>query len=379
MKLNKIRIIALLISGAIILGSCGGDEKSKAAAAAAGKQSQVLPYPVKVVTSQTAVLENDYPATIKGKEDIEIRPMVEGFIKSIEVDEGSVVRKGQLLFTLDFPQYTQNIRNAEAAIKTAVAEVNNAEMEVEKVQPLVQKGIVSKYQLQSAQYALQVKRAALNQAQTQLANARINQNYTYITSPVNGVVGSIPLRLGSFVNSSYVLTTVANTSNVYVYFSMNEKQLLDFLKDKPGSTQAEKIRRAEPVKLILSDGTEYIEKGKIETISGIVNTGTGSANFRANFENPQGLLRSGSTGSIRIPVTINNALVIPQKATFELQGQTFAYVVQSNNKVKQTSITVTPLPDGQSFVVNSGLKENDKIVVNNIQNLKDGDQIKPQL
>lgn len=379
MKLNKIRIIALLISGAIILGSCGGDEKSKAAAAAAGKQSQVLPYPVKVVTSQTAVLENDYPATIKGKEDIEIRPMVEGFIKSIEVDEGSVVRKGQLLFTLDFPQYTQNIRNAEAAIKTAVAEVNNAEMEVEKVQPLVQKGIVSKYQLQAAQYALQVKRAALNQAQTQLANARINQNYTYITSPVNGVVGSIPLRLGSFVNSSYVLTTVANTSNVYVYFSMNEKQLLDFLKDKPGSTQAEKIRRAEPVKLILSDGTEYIEKGKIETISGIVNTGTGSANFRANFENPQGLLRSGSTGSIRIPVTINNALVIPQKATFELQGKTFAYVVQSNNKVKQTSITVTPLTDGQSFIVNSGLKENDKIVVNNIQNLKDGDQIKPQL
>ncbi|PQL90729.1 efflux RND transporter periplasmic adaptor subunit [Apibacter adventoris] len=379
MKLNKIRIIALLISGAIILGSCGGDEKNKAAAAAAGKQSQVLPYPVKVVTSQTAVLENDYPATIKGKEDIEIRPMVEGFIKSIEVDEGSVVRKGQLLFTLDFPQYTQNIRNAEAAIKTAVAEVNNAEMEVEKVQPLVQKGIVSKYQLQAAQYALQVKRAALNQAQTQLANARINQNYTYITSPVNGVVGSIPLRLGSFVNSSYVLTTVANTSNVYVYFSMNEKQLLDFLKDKPGSTQAEKIRRAEPVKLILSDGTEYIEKGKIETISGIVNTGTGSANFRANFENPQGLLRSGSTGSIRIPVTINNALVIPQKATFELQGQTFAYVVQSNNIVKQTSITVTPLTDGQSFIVNSGLKENDKIVVNNIQNLKDGDQIKPQL
>lgn len=379
MKLNKIRIIALLISGAIILGSCGGDEKSKAAAAAAGKQSQVLPYPVKVVTSQTAVLENDYPATIKGKEDIEIRPMVEGFIKSIEVDEGSVVRKGQLLFTLDFPQYTQNIRNAEAAIKTAVAEVNNAEMEVEKVQPLVQKGIVSKYQLQAAQYALQVKRAALNQAQTQLANARINQNYTYITSPVNGVVGSIPLRLGSFVNSSYVLTTVANTSNVYVYFSMNEKQLLDFLKDKPGSTQAEKIRRAEPVKLILSDGTEYIEKGKIETISGIVNTGTGSANFRANFENPQGILRSGSTGSIRIPVTINNALVIPQKATFELQGKTFAYVVQSNNKVKQTSITVTPLTDGQSFIVNSGLKENDKIVVNNIQNLKDGDQIKPQL
>lgn len=379
MKLNKIRIIALLISGAIILGSCGGDEKSKAAAAAAGKQSQVLPYPVKVVTSQTAVLENDYPATIKGKEDIEIRPMVEGFIKSIEVDEGSVVRKGQLLFTLDFPQYTQNIRNAEAAIKTAVAEVNNAEMEVEKVQPLVQKGIVSKYQLQAAQYALQVKRAALNQAQTQLANARINQNYTYITSPVNGVVGSIPLRLGSFVNSSYVLTTVANTSNVYVYFSMNEKQLLDFLKDKPGSTQAEKIRRAEPVKLILSDGTEYIEKGKIETISGIVNTGTGSANFRANFENPQGILRSGSTGSIRIPVTINNALVIPQKATFELQGQTFAYVVQSNNIVKQTSITVTPLTDGQSFIVNSGLKENDKIVVNNIQNLKDGDLIKPQL
>lgn len=378
MKLNKIQITALLISGALILGSCGGNDKNKAAAAA-GQQGQVLPYPVKVITIQTAVLENDFPATIKGEQDIEIRPMVEGFIKTIAVDEGSVVRKGQLLFTLDFPQYAQNIRNAQAAIKTAQAEVKNAEMEVEKVQPLVQKGIVSKYELQAAQYALQAKRASLNQAQTQLANARINQNYTYVTSPVNGIVGSIPFRLGSLVNSSSVLTTVANTANVYVYFSMNEKQLLDFLKDKPGATQAEKIRRAEPVKLILSDGTEYIEKGKIETISGIVNTGTGSANFRANFANPQGILRSGSTGAIRIPTTLNNAIVIPQKATFELQGQTFAYVVQNNNKVKQTGITVTPLPDGQSFVVNSGLKENDKIVVNNIQNLKDGDQIKPQL
>lgn len=382
MKLRKIQIIALLFTAATstLYVSCGGDKKNAAGMAAMGGQpNQVLPYPVKVVTPQTAVLETDYPATIKGEEDIEIRPMVEGFIKTINVDEGSVVKKGQVLFTLDAPQYKQNVLNAEAAIKTAKAQVDNAVMDVTKITPLVEKGIVSKYQLESAQYALQTKRAALNQAQTALAIANTNLSYTVLTSPVNGIVGSIPFRLGSLVNSTTTLTTVANTSNVYVYFSLNEKQLLDFLKNTPGATQAEKIKKSEPVTLILADGTEYNEKGKIETINGIVNTSTGSANFRSNFPNPQGILRSGSTGSIRISTTVENALVIPQKATFEIQGQTFVFVVQKDNKVKQVTIKVTPTPDGQSFIVNSGLNENDKIVVNGIQNLKEGMEIKPQL
>ncbi|QYN48775.1 efflux RND transporter periplasmic adaptor subunit [Apibacter sp. ESL0432] len=382
MKLRKIQIIALLFTAATstLYVSCSGDKKNAAGMAAMGGQAnQVLPYPVKVVTSQTAVLETDYPATIKGEEDIEIRPMVEGFIKTINVDEGSVVKKGQVLFTLDAPQYKQNVLNAEAAIKTAKAQVDNAVMDVTKITPLVEKGIVSKYQLESAQYALQTKRAALNQAQTALAIANTNLSYTVLTSPVNGIVGSIPFRLGSLVNSTTTLTTVANTSNVYVYFSLNEKQLLDFLKNTPGATQAEKIKKSEPVTLILADGTEYNEKGKIETINGIVNTSTGSANFRSSFPNPQGILRSGSTGSIRISTTVENALVIPQKATFEIQGQTFVFVVQKDNKVKQVTIKVTPTPDGQSFIVNSGLNENDKIVVNGIQNLKEGMEIKPQL
>lgn len=382
MKLRKIQIIALLFTAATstLYVSCDGDKKNAAGMAAMGGQAnQVLPYPVKVVTSQTAVLETDYPATLKGEEDIEIRPMVEGFIKTINVDEGSVVKKGQILFTLDAPQYKQNVLNAEAAIKTAKAQVDNAVMDVTKITPLVEKGIVSKYQLESAQYALQTKRAALNQAQTALAIANTNLSYTVLTSPVNGIVGSIPFRLGSLVNSTTTLTTVANTSNVYVYFSLNEKQLLDFLKNTPGATQAEKIKKSEPVTLILADGTEYNEKGKIETINGIVNTSTGSANFRSSFPNPQGILRSGSTGSIRISTTVENALVIPQKATFEIQGQTFVFVVQKDNKVKQVTIKVTPTPDGQSFIVNSGLNENDKIVVNGIQNLKEGMEIKPQL
>ncbi|MGM5630894.1 efflux RND transporter periplasmic adaptor subunit [Apibacter raozihei] len=378
MKLRRIQIIALLFTaGSVIFTSCGGDKKS--GAAAAGMANQVMPYPVKVVTTQTAVLTSDYPATIKGEQDIEIRPMVEGFIKTIHVDEGASVRKGQRLFTLDAPQYAQNVLSAEAAIKTATADLNNAQMDVEKITPLVEKGIVSKYQLEAAKFALQAKRAALNQAQTALANARTNLSYTNITSPVDGIVGAIPFRLGSLVGSTSTLTTVANTSNVYVYFSLNEKQLLDFLKDTPGANQAEKIRRAEPIQLILADGSEYSEKGRLETINGIVNTSTGSANFRANFPNPQGLLRSGSTGSIRINRTVKNAIVIPQKVTFELQGQTFVFVVQKDNKVKQVTINVTPASDGQSFIVNSGLNVNDKIVVNGIQNLKEGMEIKPQL
>ncbi|MDR1876925.1 MAG: efflux RND transporter periplasmic adaptor subunit, partial [Flavobacteriaceae bacterium] len=364
MKFKRIQIIALLFTAttSTFFISCGEDKKDDAAAAAGQQAPEAPPYPVKVISTQTTVLETDYPASIKGEEDIEIRPMVEGFIKTIHVDEGSSVRKGQVLFTLDAPQYAQNVLSAEAAIRTATADVNNAQMDVTKITPLVEKGIVSKYQLEAAQYALQAKKAVLNQAQTALSIAKTNLSYTTITSPVNGIVGSIPYRIGSLVGSTSALTTVANTTNVYVYFSLNEKQLLDFLKDAKGTSQAEKIKSSEPVRLILSDGTEYIEKGKIETINGIINTGTGAANFRASFANPQGILRSGSTGSIRVSTTIKNAIVIPQKATFELQGQTFVYVVQKDNKVKQTTIKVIPTPDGQSFVVNSGLNENDKIV-----------------
>lgn len=379
MKSKKIQLMALVFAATTLtLISCGrGSDKKNAAAQT--QANRVLTLPVSVVGVQTSVLQNDYPATIKGEQDIEIRPMVEGFVKTINVDEGSVVRKGQLLFTLDAPQYKQNVLNAEAAIKTATADVDNAQMDVNKITPLVEKGIVSKYQLQAAQYALEAKKAALNQAQTTLSIAKTNLSYTYITSPVSGIVGSIPFRLGSLVSSSSALTTVANTANVYVYFSLNEKQLLDFLKNTPGATQSEKIKHSEPVQLILSDGTLYPDKGRIETINGIVNTGTGAANFRANFANKQGILRSGSTGLIRISKSVKDAIVIPQSATFEIQGQTFVFVVKEDNSVKQQTIEITPTPDGKSFIVNAGLNVNDKIVVNGIQNLKDGMKIKPQL
>lgn len=376
MKNIKLTSLGILLGSSIIFSSCGNKGKEQAMA---GQADQILPYPVKVVSTQTAVLENDYPATIKGQEDIEIRPRVDGFIKTINVDEGSLVRQGQVLFTLDSPQYAQDVKNAQAAIKTASAQVKNAEMNVKKLTPLVDKGIISKYQLEAAQYTLQTQQGALGQARANLANAQTNLSYTVVRSPVNGIVGSIPLRQGSLVNSTSSLTTVANTGSVYVYFSLNEKQLLDFIKDTPGATQADKIRHSEPVSLVLSDKSVYDEKGRIETISGIVNTQTGAANFRAKFANNRGLLRSGSTGSIRIPKTVKNAIVISQKSTYELQGKTFVYLVQSDNTVKQVAIEVSPLPDGQSFVVNSGLKENDKIVSDGIQNLKDGAKIKPQM
>lgn len=378
MKIKKIKIIlALFIITSLQLTSCKND--SKTGAAASMQQNAVKPYPVQVLSEQPTTLYVDYPATIKGTQDIEIRPMLEGFIKTIEVDEGSTVRKGQVLFTLDAPQYQQNKLNALAAIKTAEADLNNAKMEVRKVTPLVEKGIVSKYQLEAAKYALEAKQAALNQAYTTLANAETNVSYTRIVSPVNGSIGSIPYRLGSLVNSSTTLTTVANTADVYVYFSINEKQLLDLLKTLPGKTQNEKLKHIEPVKLILSTGTEYIDSGRIDAISGIINTGTAAANMRAIFPNTQGILKSGLSGTVRITNTIKNALIIPQKATYEIQGITFVYVVQNDNKVKQVSIKVTPTPDGKSYVVDSGLKANDKIVINGIQNLKDGMEIKPQL
>ncbi len=236
-----------------------------------------------------ATLNTDYPASIQGQQNIEIRPKVDGFVERIYVDEGAVVKKGQRLFKIDAPQYEQEVRTATASVKSAEADVSAANLAVNKVKPLVEKDIVSKYELESAQFSYQASLAALAQARAALANARINIGYTLITSPVDGVVGSIPYRLGSLVSSNTAdpLTTVSSIGNVFAYFAINEKDLLSFNKEVAGKSFADKLRTLPPVSLILSDGTLYDKKGTIQTVNGIINTETGSANARASFSKSQ--------------------------------------------------------------------------------------------
>lgn len=365
----NVKKIVLGATTLLIITSCG-----KKPAMSFGENTGPQACKVQAVSKQNATLENVYPVSIKGQEDIEIRPRIDGFIKAIYVDEGAVVRKGQALFKIDSPQSEQSLRTAKAQVESAKAQVNTAKLNVESTRPLAEKGIVSKVVLDTAENSLQTAKAALAQAEAALKNAMATVGWTDVTSPVDGVVGSIPYRLGSLVNSANVLTTVANTSNVYAYFSMNEKETMNFLNLLEGKTQAEKIKNAPGITLTLADGTIYPEKGKLETITGTMNVTTGSASFRAEFMNKQGVLRSGTSGKISIPRVLENVIIIPQKATFSQQDKVLVYKVQGDSVV-QNIISVEPTPDGQSYAVTKGLAEGDKIAVDGILTLSNGKKI----
>ena len=372
--MNKQSFLSIL-AASIIIVSCGKKDDKTAQAAAAG---QVKEYKTLTLQPESATLHTDYPASIQGQQNIEIRPRVEGYIDKIFVDEGAVVKTGQPLFKISAPEYEQQVRTATASIKSAQADLSSAKLAVNKVKPLAEKGIISNYDLESAQYTYESALAALAQANAALVNAKTNLGYTTVTSPVNGVVGSIPFRLGSLVSSNTTepLTTVSSIGNVFAYFAMNEKALLNFTKSGSGTSLAEKIKQLPAVSLLLSDGSTYPEKGRIETVNGLINTETGSENIRARFPNSKGIIRSGSSTTVRIPNEVKDAILVPQSATFELQDKIFAVTVGKDGKTKNVNITVLENTAGNYYVVTSGLKAGDQIVLEGVAALKDGSEIK---
>ncbi len=353
----------------LVLYSCGNSNNGQPVAAAAQE------YPTMVMAEQQVELHSVYPVTIKGQEDIEIRPRIDGFIEAIYVDEGSPVKKGQSLFTINSPQAEQNLTSAKAAVNSAQAAVNTAELNINRIRPLAEKGIISNVQLQTYENAYQSSQASLVQAKAALSQAQSTVSWTNVSSPLDGVVGTIPFRQGSLVNSSNVLTTVSSTGNMFAYFSMNEKELLSFLERNNGSTQTEKIKNMPIITLMLADGTEYNQKGKIETISGVVDINTGSTNLRAKFPNPTGLLRSGTSGKIIIPRMVDSVFVIPQKASFAQQDKILVYKVEGDSVI-QKIVEVATTPDGQNYAVFNGLSKGDIIVSDGIATLKNGKKIK---
>lgn len=382
MKLTSIvksTALFLTVLGSVnLLSSCGGG-KDKSKSQAGAKQPQ--PYNVISLQNSSTTLYAEYPAKLEGVMDIDIRPKIDGYIEKIYVDEGQPVRVGQILFKINNPQFAQDVNSTTAMIASAEAAVASAKLQVEKTKPLVTQGIISHYELESAQLNLKAQQANLAQARATNNNSKINLNYTTVTSPVNGVVGTLPYRIGSYVNSATAepLTTISDISKIYAYFSINEKQQLAFAENAPGKTFQDKIKQMPAISLILSNGNEYDEKGKIETVSGQINSQTGSFNVRAGFKNDKNLLRSGSSASIKIPTYVNNVILIPQKATTELQNKRLAYIVSDSNTVKAVEIQVREVPGGQYYVVDNGLKENDKLIVEGIGILTEGTKIQPKL
>ncbi len=351
-----------------LLSSCGGGDKGA---------SKAPEYAVLETQATTAHLTNSYPATIRGKQDVEIRPMVSGFITKLHVDEGSVVKKGQVLFTIDQVQYRAAVETAKAAVETAKAALQTQELTTMNNRELNKKGIVSDYQLSTSENQLAQAKAQLAQAEASLTNAKRNLEYTEVTSPSDGIVGQVPYRIGSLVSASIAtpLTTVADNSSMYAYFSMTERQLLTMIRE--GGSQKEIVDKMPKIRLQLIDGTLYPDSGRVETISGVIDPTTGSVSMRAMFPNEHNVLRSNSTGNVIFPNVLENVILVPQSATTEIQDKKFVFVLQPDNTVKNTEIQVYTLNDGQNYYVTGGLKVGDKIVIEGVQAIHDGQTITP--
>ena len=358
MKMKKLMMLAAV---AATLVSCGGG----------GGRPQFgdNEFPVTTVGTSSADMQSTYPATIKGVQDVEIRPKASGFIMQINVKEGQTVGAGQVLFVLDNETATQQVRQAQAAVNTAQQQVNTAKLTYDNAQKLHEGRVIGDYELQTSQNSYEVAQAQLAQAQASLASAKEMLSYCFVKSPAAGVVGTLPFKKGALVSSSNVLTTVSNIASMEVYFSVTEKAAMQL--------QAAGLQSLPSVKLKLADGTIYGHEGKVTKMRGVMDQATGSVQLIAAFPNAEKVLKSGGAGTIIIPRQNTNAIIIPQSCVSEVQNKKFIYLLGEGNKVKYSEIKVDPQNDGVNYVVTEGLKTGDKYVTNGVTKLSDGMEIVP--
>ena len=368
MRQKSMMMVAAL---GLTLVSCGGGGRS-------GKPNFAdNEYAVRTVSTESTQLQTTYPATIKGVQDVQIRPKVSGFITKVCVQEGQSVSVGQLLFVIDNETYQAQLRQAKASVNTAQAQLATAKLTFENAQKLYAAKVIGEYELQTAENTYNTSSAQLAQAKAGLASAEEMLSYCYVKSPASGVVGSLPFKVGALVSSASAepLTTVSDINTMEVYFSVTEKDMLTMTKNEGGVSGA--LAAYPPVQLQLADGSIYSEPGKVVKASGVIDASTGSVSLIARFANPRHELRSGGAGQIVIPNVNSSAILIPQTATSEVQNKKFVYLVGKDNKVKYTEILVNPQDDGIYYIVTGGLKPGDRYVSKGITSLSDGMEIKP--
>ncbi len=359
--------IPLLFSG------CGAGNGGKD-----GDKKGMPALPVMTVTAGDATVSTEYSSLLEGKVNVEIRPQVDGTLQKIYVDEGAFVKAGQPLFKIDDRVYREQYNSALASQHAAEASLAVAQLNEEKLVPLVKNNVISDIQLSTARANRQAAKAAVEQSRAAARFAFVNLDYSAIKAPVSGYIGKIPLRLGSLVskNQSNWLTLLSDVSEIYAYFSMSERDFMRFRNQYDGATLQDKVKRVAPVSLIMADGNLFAKKGTIGTISGQFDPSTGSVRIRAVFPNPGGLLRSGNTGKVVIESLYHNVLLVPQAATVELQDKVFVFLLGKGNKVNKQVITVSG-KSGNNYIVSSGLKPGDCIVSAGTEKLPDGSVIKP--
>lgn len=364
--------ILLLLSVILLAAGCAGDKVQVA-------EPVVQSLPVAALESNMETTYADYPAAIQGTVDLEIRPQVSGTLDQIYVNEGAQVQKGQPLFKINELPYREALNNAKALLHAAQASVLNAQLEVQKLTPLVQNKVVSDFQLKSAKASFEAAQASVEQARAGVAAAQINLGYTLIKAPVNGYIGRLPKKQGSLVSPAdpAALTSLSDAHEVHVYFSLGEDDFIGFNAKYPGKTVAERIKNVPGVSLVLADEQVYGQKGKIDMVDGQFDKQTGSITLRATFANAQGLLRSGNTGKIRLGLDHKDAVLVPQSATLEMQDKIFVFAMADSNKVKKTPITVMGKV-GNSYLIKDGLKSGDQIVLSGLDRLQEGQVIHPE-
>jgi membrane fusion protein (multidrug efflux system) len=335
--------------------------------------------PVLEVGSGAVTTYRDYPASMDGIVDVEIRPQVSGILQRVYVDEGNYVHAGDALFKIDAAPYQEKLNNAVASLHAAEGSLANAQIEVDKLTPLVDNKIVADIQLKTAISSRDVAIANIEQAKAEIATAKINLGYTLIPAPVSGFIGRLPRKQGNLVTPGDVaaMTTLSDVHEIHAYFAMGEDDFIRFKNLYPGATLAEKIKQLPPVELILADDSAYPEKGKIELIDGQFDKNTGAITFRANFPNKNGLLRAGNTGKVRLGLDLANQVIVPQAATLELQEKTFVFLLGDSNRVSKQPIGIAG-KSGTNYLVNEGLKPGDRIVFRGFEHLHEGDVIQPE-
>ena len=346
-------------------------------------QTAVVPpppsLPVATIISGTETTYQEYPASIEGSVNVEVRPQVSGSLDKVFVDEGAFVNAGQPIFKINDQPYRAQLNNALASQHAAEAAEANAQLEIDKLTPLVQNKVVSEYQLKTAKATYDVAKANIEQAKANVSTAQINLGYTLIKAPVSGYIGRLQKKQGSLVApaDAEALTLLSDVHDVHVYFSLGEKDFVSFKEQYPGETLKDKLKQLPAVELLLADNSEYTKQGKIDMIDGQFDKNTGAITLRASFPNQQGLLRSGNTGKIRLSLQHKNALIVPESATVDMQDKVFVFTVGDSSKVKKQAITIVG-KNGNNYLVKDGVKVGDQIVLSGIDHLQEGMVIHPE-
>lgn len=370
------RSIALLsaIAAIVFLAGCGSR------AGSAPMEAPPPPaLPVYTVSEADATVYQEFASALEGTQDIEIRPQVDGYLDKIYVDEGAYVRKGQILFHINDRPFAEQLNNAKAGLAAAKASLNTADINLNKLKPLVENNIISPVQLRSAQSTYDAAVANVQQAEAQVRQAEVNLGFTSIKAPVEGYIGRIPHWVGSLVgmNTANALTVLSEIRDIYAYFSLSEADYLHFQQQFPGKTFEDKIKQMPAVELLMSDGQLYPYKGKIQLMAGQFDNSTGAVSLRAVFQNPDRLLRSGNTGKLRLPLTLKQAILVPQESTFAIQDKIFVFAVSDSNTVQSKPIVISG-KSASYYFVGGGLKLGERIVYSGAGNLQDGMSVVPQ-